>query len=68
MKNVSLLCILTLPDEEEGSVLLMSGNFFFQTFNMLIQQTIQRNYPANVKILVDMFNSVYLSSNPQKEL
>ena len=35
---------------------------------MLIQHTIQRNYTANVKILVDMFNSVYLSSNPQKEL
>ena len=35
---------------------------------MVIQQTIQINYTANVRILADMFNSVYLSSNPRKEL
>ena len=33
---------------------------------LLFQQTIQRNYTANVKGLVDMFNSFHLSSNPQK--
>ena len=33
---------------------------------MVIQQTIQRNYTANVKILVDMFDSFQLSSDPQK--
>ena len=30
------------------------------------QQTIQRNYTANVKEFVDMFNSFHLSSIPQK--
>ena len=33
---------------------------------MLIQKTIQINYTANVKILVDMLNSFHLSSNPQQ--
>ena len=33
---------------------------------ILLQQPIQRNYTANVKKLVDMFNSFHLSSNPQK--
>ena len=30
------------------------------------QQTIQRNYTANVKELIEMFNSFHLSSDPQK--
>ena len=35
MKNVSLLCILTLQDDEKGYVLLMSGKKSIQTFNIL---------------------------------
>ena len=37
-----------------------------QSAPILFWQIIHRNYTANVKILVDMFNRFHLSSNPQK--
>ena len=51
----------------------MSGEKSIQTFNMLKRSNNvnptnhpKKHYTANVKILVDMFNSFLLSSNPQK--
>ena len=49
MKNVSLLCILTLQGKEKGSVLVMSVKKSIQTFNMLKRYDVNpRSHPKKL--------------------
>ena len=51
MKNVSLLCILTLQGKEKGSVLVMSVKKSIQTFDMLKRYDVNpRSHPEKLHI------------------